>query len=570
MGRVWLRPRSACPPLFPVPVCGVGVRAGVWVSAAPRLSLGGCWGVCVLVRPSRVVFCTSWLGLVCRGACLCARPACSPPFLAGVWCVGVRAGPGSPLCRALLGLVVGVCFLRFFFGVSWFGFVVSVAGCTCPRPCDPCPPIPFLSGWAAGSFFFFARCVSACFGVPFPAGPLFLACCCRFWLGGPPVPLWGSCLRCLLGWGLGCLLWCWRAVWWLWAVLSPPPPSPPCFFFWGGAWLFLPLPSLGWRTHWPGGLCCVHAQACVQCVGGAFGCLSSPFWAWFGGSVWVWGLCVVALLPSRLWGLDVVPRPPWLGSVGGVSPRRPLCVPSPPFVSLPRRLAVFPWCLARAFPAVVGGGGGPCRRLGFLPLVFPLRGADACTPRQGVTVLYGPFICTRLVQMDLLRSQVLQPFPTPRSGTLWVAGESLRDRCASCLPRWTMCPTRSPLLGPNHSTCRGGCSSSGPLVTPPGRCHRGPLTKGPGRIPPYCVCSSGAHTVTGGAPKPLRLGPSPASPVGPFCPATPFAVWFAVVGFSSLPGGVVVVGDAFRFFWPCCLCACPHLPWLWFAAGGGR
>ena len=26
--------------------------------------------------------------------------------------------------------------------------------------------------------------------------------CCRFWVGGPHVPLWGSCLRCLLGGGL--------------------------------------------------------------------------------------------------------------------------------------------------------------------------------------------------------------------------------------------------------------------------------------------------------------------------------------------------------------------------------
>ena len=117
----------------------------------------------------------------------------------------------------------------------------------------------------------------------------------------------------------------------------------------------------------------------------------------------------------------------------------------------------------------------------------------------------------------------------------------MRDRRVSCLPRWTVCPTRSPSLGPNRSTCRGECSWSGPLVTPPGRCHRGPLTNGPGRIPPYCVCSGGADTVTGGAPEPLRLGPSPASPVGPFRPAPPFAVWFAVVGFPSLRGGVVVV-----------------------------
>ena len=219
-------------------------------------------------------------------------------------------------------------------------------------------------------------------------------------------------------------------------------------------------------------------------------------------------------------------------------------------------------------PGCVGRGGGPCRRLGSLPLVFPRGGADACTPRQGVPLLYGPSICTRSVQMDLLRSQVLQPFPTPGSGTLWVAGESLRDRNVSCLPRWTMCPTRSPSLGPNRSTCRGECSWSGPLVTPPGRCRRGPLTNGPGRIPPYCVCSGGADTVTGGAPKPLRLGLSPASPVGPFCPAPLFAVRFAVVGVPSLRAGVVVVGGGgFRCSWLCCLCACRPLLWSWFAVG---
>ena len=147
-----------------------------------------------------------------------------------------------------------------------------------------------------------------------------------------------------------------------------------------------------------------------------------------------------------------------------------------------------------------GGGRGPSRWLGSFLLVFPLGGADACTPRQGVTLLYGPSICTRWVQMDRLRSQVLQPFPSPGSGTVWVAGESLRDRRVSCLPRWTVCPTRSPSLGLKGSTRRRECSWSGPLVTPPGRCHRGPLTNSPGRIPPYCVCSGGADTVTGGGP----------------------------------------------------------------------
>ena len=166
----------------------------------------------------------------------------------------------------------------------------------------------------------------------------------------------------------------------------------------------------------------------------------------------------------------VVPRPPWLGSVGGVCPCRPLCVPCSLCLFSASLGAVFPWCRARAFPAVVGGGGSLSSARVPSPGVSPW-GGDACNPRQGVTLLYGPSICTRSVQMDLLRSQVLQPFPTPGSGTLWVAGESLRDRRVSCLPRWTVCPTRSPSLGPNRSTCRGECSWSGPLAPPRARRH---------------------------------------------------------------------------------------------------
>ena len=182
-----------------------------------------------------------------------------------------------------------------------------------------------------------------------------------------------------------------------------------------------------------------------------------------------------------------------------------------------------------------------------------------------LTLLYGLSICTRSVQMDLLRSQVLQPFPTPGSGTLWVTGESLRDRRVSCLPRWTVCPTRSPSLGRNRSTCRE-CSWSGPLVTPSRPVPPRAADQRSRAYPTLLrVLRWGRYGPRGGA-QTLRLGPSPASPVGPFRPAPLFALWFALVGFPSLPGGVVVVGGALRFSWPFCLCACPHLPWLWFAA----
>ena len=201
-------------------------------------------------------------------------------------------------------------------------------------------------------------------------------------------------------------------------------------------------------------------------------------------------------------------------------PPLPFRFPLPPV--LPPRCA--PWCnpVVGGFVARHGWGGGGAT-LALVPPSgrFPHGGADACTSRQGVTLLYGPSICTRSLQMDLRRNQVRRPFPTPGSGTLWVSGESLRDRRVSCLPRWTVCPTCSPSQDTNRSTCRGECSWSGPLATPPGRCHLGPLANGPGRNPPYCLRSGGADTDTGGAPKPLRSGTSPASFAGSCLPSPP-------------------------------------------------
>ena len=232
------------------PVCG-----WVWDLLTPPV-LAGVLGGCVRARfVVFSLFCRLFVvfvvGLRFRPAYGTCVVSCAPRLPPAVSGSGVRCGRAcwarvSPVPRPSWLGCRGVFFALLFFS---FFFLVLVAGCPCPGPCGPCPPIPFLSGWAAGSFFFFWR-VSACFGVPSPGGPLFLAWCCRFWLGGPPVPLWGSCLRCLLGGG----------VWPRLVVLAgslvavgcfgaPPPPPSVVFFFGGGpACSSLCLPWAGART----------------------------------------------------------------------------------------------------------------------------------------------------------------------------------------------------------------------------------------------------------------------------------------------------------------------------------
>ena len=303
--------------------------------------LGGCvWAPFLVLSLFCRLFVVFVVGLWCRpafGTCVvsCAFPL--PPALSGS---GVRCGracwarvsavprPSWLGCRA-------VFFALFFFfrllGVPVPGLVVS-------------SPVSFLSGWAAGFFFF-----SACFGAPFSGGPPFLAWCCRFWLGGPPVPVWGSCLRCPLGGGFGPLLCCWRAVWWLWRVFARPSP-PPLFFFGGGGGLpscsSLCLPSAGvcsvagvwcgWSLATPGGGSCVLLPATPGWVslpvvvggprhswlgsagGGGVWCVAVVCW-------WVCGWCVVWLVSRHSWRrfLCATPRHSWLGFAsagGGQSP----------------------------------------------------------------------------------------------------------------------------------------------------------------------------------------------------------------------------------------------------------
>ena len=224
----------------------------------------------------------------------------------------------------------------FFFFALWFflfffffpGFVV------------PVPPSPFFrAGLVALFFFFFSVSV-------FPV----VRC---YWLGvagfGWVVPL------CLCGGpffffslpsgrGLGRLWWCWRAVWRLWAVFVPFPPRPSFFFFLGGgACLFLTLPSLGWRTHWPA-FSVVFRAAVFSCA--LCGHVPAPWVAWAlytvglapllaglgpgsagwaaapGGCLWFWvrGLGLFVSLPLCGAGCNLLGGPPPL-SPGALWPR---------------------------------------------------------------------------------------------------------------------------------------------------------------------------------------------------------------------------------------------------------
>ena len=184
-------------------------------------------------------------------------------FRRAVWaCV---LGPGLGCAQPFLAGLSGFCFLRFCFFFSFFfpGFVV------------PVPPSPFFrAGLVALFFFFFFVSVSL-----FPVGRC-------YWLGvagfGWVVPLclcggpvfgafWGGGLAACGGVGGrfgGCGLF---------SCLFPLPPPFLGGGGGGGACLFLPLPSLGWRTHWPA-FSVVFRAAVFSCV--LCGRVPAPWVGW--------------------------------------------------------------------------------------------------------------------------------------------------------------------------------------------------------------------------------------------------------------------------------------------------
>ena len=240
----WFRLRPASPS-GGVGVCVCSCARPAWSPAPP--GWGCCAGVRVCAR-APLVTCLSWLGCGVWACVLGPGLGCAPPFLVGL--------SGCVFCAFFFWACLGLALWCRLLAVPVPGLVV------------PVPPSPsFWSGLLA-RFFFPAWCVSACFSVPFPGGPLFLAWCCRFWLGCPPVPILGVLSSVPSGWG----------VWSPLVVLAgglvavgcslAPSPPPPLFFFLGGgaACSSLCLPGLA------------HALARIQC--GLPGCCWRLRCAW--------------------------------------------------------------------------------------------------------------------------------------------------------------------------------------------------------------------------------------------------------------------------------------------------
>ena len=212
-GRVCLGSGFGCAPPLLAGVCGVGVCAWARVSATPRHSWLGCWGVCVLVCALRLYPATPGWAVRCGCVCLGSGFGCAPPLLAGV--LGcVCACVCAPLVprHSWLGCAVWVCVLGlgFWLRPATPGWGVGVCVCLCAR--SACTP-PLLAGVCG---------VGVCAWAPVSAAPRHSWLGCAVWvcvlgLGfrlRPATPGWGvgACvLVCALrlyptspGWGVRC------------------------------------------------------------------------------------------------------------------------------------------------------------------------------------------------------------------------------------------------------------------------------------------------------------------------------------------------------------------------------
>ena len=555
-GLGWVCLGSVCGvvPLLPA-VCGV--RGWALVSACFR-------DLCGFVRVSLALR-RFWFRCAVWACVLGPGLGCAPPFLAGL---------------------SGCVFCAFFFS----GCLVSPS-----RALWSLPPSPFFRAGLLAFFFFFFL-LSACFGAPFPAGPLCLAWCRRFWLGGPPVPVWGSCLRCPLGGGFGPLLCCWRRFGGC-GLFSHAHPPPPFFFLGGGGRLAVPpfaFPRLAlalWLVCGVVGPSPLLAEVPV--------CYSPPLlagfrcrWWWAvpatpgwglpaavvcGGGVWRW--CVGGVVAGVRCGCS-------LATPGGGScvllPATPGWVSLPLVVGGPRHSWLGSACGGGVWCVVCGGGVlgglwlvcgvvGPSPLLAEVPVCYspPLLAGFRCrwwwavpaTPGWGplAAVVCGVWcvVCGGGVLLGLFWCVV---WLVPRHS--W---------------RWFLCAT------PRHSWL--GFAAGGGGRSPP-------LLAGV-RLRRWCVVCVVWRWCVGGVVAGVWCGWSLATPGGGSCVLLP-----AIPGWVSLPvvvggprhswlgsaGGVGVWCVAVVCCWGCgwcvvwlvprhswrrSLCATPRHSWLGFAAGGG-
>ena len=198
---VCLCARPAWSPAPPGWGCGAGVCGWAWAAAAPRDSFLGCWGVCVFVCAPRLYPAFPGWAVLCGRVCRARVSAVSRPSWLGSWGVralvrlpclsspflGGRLRRGGVRVLPLVGIAPPPLPFNFFWGGALWcrSLVVRVLGLMVSVP-------PFLLFRAAFFFFPSQRGVRPRFlDVPSPCGPLPPAWCCRSWLGGPPVPLWG-------------------------------------------------------------------------------------------------------------------------------------------------------------------------------------------------------------------------------------------------------------------------------------------------------------------------------------------------------------------------------------------
>ena len=319
-GCVWVR-FVVLPLLSPL---GFAVFAvGVGFRPAPLLSWPGLWDVrgcvCAPPAPCRSRFwCTVWACVLGSGFWL--RPASPWEGVAGV-CVRACAPlapalPGGALvARGCVGVAVGgVCppHSPFVFSFWCRSLIVPVLGLMVSVP----PFLLFRAVLFGVYVFFFAWCVSACFGFLFSRWAAALSLVLPVLAGwSPGGPLGGPVFAavCMGGLAASCGVGGRRG------GCGPFSPPPPCYFSFsfGGVCLFLPPPSLGWRTHWLAfcvvfrfavGGCVVPGRAPAPSVGWVMYTLGSALlpaglgsgsagWAVVaGGFVWPW----VSRVPSSL------------------------------------------------------------------------------------------------------------------------------------------------------------------------------------------------------------------------------------------------------------------------------